>query len=79
MAISNRKILRMTFENASGSSISVTLPEPREDLTGPEVETVMDLIIAKNIFTSSGGDLTAKKDIKIIETTTNDVYEPPSA
>jgi hypothetical protein len=36
----------------------------------------MDLIIARNIFTSTGGDLVAKQDARIIDTTTNDLYDP---
>jgi hypothetical protein len=79
MATSTSKVLRITFENAGGSAVSITLPEPREDLVGSDIEAAMDLIIAKNIFTSAGGDLTAKRDIKIIDTTTNDLYDPPSA
>lgn len=79
MATSTQKILRLTFENAGGSATSFTLPQPREDLTAAEIETAMDLVVAKNIFTTSGGDLTAKRDVKIIDTTTNDLYDPPGA
>jgi len=74
-----RKVLRMTFNNALGGSVSITLPEPREDVTAAEIEAVMETIIAKNIFASSGGDLLAKRDIKVIDTNTNDLYDPPTA
>ena len=37
----------------------------------------MDLVIARNIFSSSGGDLVSKQDIRIIDSTTNDLYDPP--
>lgn len=79
MSTTVRKVLRMTFENAAGNTMSITLPEPREDLTAAEIESVMDLVIARNIFTSPGGDLTAKRDIKIIDTSTTDLYDPPTA
>lgn len=79
MAMSTKKILRVTFETAFGSAFSISLPEPREDVTTAEIEAAMELIIAKNIFSTSGGDLTAKRDIKIIDTTTNDLYDPPAA
>lgn len=79
MATSTQKILRLTFENAGGRTTSITLPEPREALTSAEIEAVMDLVIAKNIFTTTGGDLTAKRDIKIIDTTTDDLFDPPVA
>ena len=71
------KILRMVFSTQSGSTFSVTLPQPREDLTAAEVETVMEQIISDNIFTTTGGDLTGKRDIKIVDTTTTDLFDPP--
>ncbi len=79
MASISKKVLRMTFKNALGSSVSFTLPEPKADLTSAQIEAVMDQIIAKNIFLSTGGALVSKRDIKIIDTTTNDLYVAPVA
>ncbi|KJS82805.1 MAG: hypothetical protein JL57_23545 [Desulfosporosinus sp. BICA1-9] len=36
---------------------------------------VMDLLIEKNIFDLSDGDLVAKRDAKIIETVTEDIFD----
>lgn len=79
MATTSRKVLRMTFETAGGSTMTITLPEPREDVTAQEIENVMDLVISRDIFTVSGGSLTAKRDIKIVDTNTTDLYDPPTA
>lgn len=79
MATSTKKILRLTFENAAGNATSITLPEPREDVLAADIETAMDLVISKNIFTTAGGDLTGKRDIKIIDTTTDDLFDAPTA
>ena len=79
MAISTSKNLRLVFNTTAGSSFTITLPEPKEDLTAAQVETVMDLIIAKDVFTTSGGNITAKRDIKIIDTVINDLFDPPVA
>ncbi|WP_242832322.1 DUF2922 domain-containing protein [Desulfosporosinus orientis] len=57
----------------------MTLPSPRADLTHAEVEQVMDLLIENNIFDLSDGDLVAKRDAKIIETVTEDIFDPPVA
>ena len=35
----------------------------------------MDQIIAKNVFVGTGGGLISKKDIKIIGTTTDDLFD----
>jgi hypothetical protein len=66
----------MVFLTQGGRTFNITLPGPREDLTSGEVETVMDLVIDKNIFDTAGGDLTGKKDIKVINTATTDLFDP---
>jgi hypothetical protein len=68
----------MTFTSQAGRNVTITLENPRADLTAAEIEAAMDLVIARNIFTSSGGDLVIKQDIKIIDSTTNDLYDPPA-
>lgn len=70
------KVLRLVFKNQNGSNFSLTLPNPRPDVTPEEVAAVMDTIIARNIFHTSGGDLVTKFDIRIIETNTSDLYDP---
>ncbi len=72
------KTLRMVFKSQAGRNVTITLDNPRSDLSSAEIEAAMDLIIARNIFTSSGGDLVSKQDIKIIDTTTDDLYDPPA-
>ena len=77
MASVTRKVLKMTFNNALGNAVTITLPNPKTDLTATQVQTVMDQIIAKNIFLTSGGDLISKRDVKIVDTTTDDLFDPP--
>lgn len=79
MAVTSKKVLRMTFNNAMGGSVSLTLPEPKVGITAAEIEAAMDLIIAKNIFFGTGGAFVSKKDIKIVDTTTEDLYDAPVA
>lgn len=75
MAIVTRKVLRMTFNNSSGRAVTITLPQPKTGLTTAEIESVMDQIITRNIFLTSGGELVSKRDIKIVDTTTDDLYD----
>jgi hypothetical protein len=72
------KTLRMIFANQAGRSVTITLDNPRPDVAAAEIEAAMDLLIARNIFNSPGGDLVTKQDIKIIDSTTNDLYDPPA-
>ncbi|SHH42062.1 DUF2922 domain-containing protein [Tepidibacter thalassicus] len=62
------KKLLMTFENELGKKVSISIDDPREDITSDEVKTVMNDIVTKNIFTSSGGDLKKVDSAKIVET-----------
>lgn len=66
--------LVMTFRNAAGKTITLSLADPRADVTALEVTTAMDAIIAGNVFTSSGGDLVSKDRAAIIDTTENELY-----
>ena len=70
------KVLRLSFKNEGGNTVSISLDAPREDVTEAEVVTAMDLVITKNIFTSTGGNLATKYDAKIIDTTVTDLYTP---
>jgi len=65
--------LRMSFLNALNNTTSMSLDDPKVDLTPAEVQTVMDDIIVKNIFNSSGGDLVAVKSADIVTTTVNEL------
>lgn len=52
--------LSMTFINVSGDKVSLTITGVKSGLTQAEVATLMDAVIAKNVFTSNGGDLVSK-------------------
>ena len=76
MAVTIAQTLRMVFRNEAGSNFTLSLDNPRDDLTAAEIEAAMDSIITKNIFLTTGGPLVAKQDIKIVDRTTNDMYDP---
>jgi len=65
--------LRMSFINALNRTTSMSVDDPREDLTPAEVQAVMDDVIAKNIFNSSGGDLVSVKSAEVVTTTVNEL------
>jgi hypothetical protein len=64
----------MVFLNALNKQVSINLNNPKETLTAAEVQGVMDTVIAKNIFVSSGGELVSKVSARIIDTTTNELF-----
>lgn len=60
------KVLQLVFRNAEDSLFTLNLFYPREDLTEQEVDAVMDLILAKNIFLSTGGALVKKVRARLV-------------
>ena len=44
------KVLELTFLTAANKPVKLTVDEPHEDLTEGQVETVMQRVIASNIF-----------------------------
>jgi hypothetical protein len=65
------KSLVMSFMNEEGKKVSLRLDGIKEDITGDAVGLVMDTIITKNIFQTTGGDLKVKDSAQIV---TRDVH-----
>ncbi|HHW44511.1 DUF2922 family protein [Desulfofundulus thermobenzoicus] len=76
MPVTTTQTLRMVFRNENGSNFSISLDNPKNDLTAAQIEAVMDLIISKNVFLTNGGALVSKQDVQIVDRTTNDLYDP---
>jgi hypothetical protein len=65
------KSLTMTFLNADGNRSSISVSNIKDSLTSGEVAEVMDTIIEKSIFTTSGGALMSKDSAQIVDKTTS--------
>jgi hypothetical protein len=52
--------LQLVFRNELGSLFTINVASPKATLTEAEITTVMDLILTKNIFRSTGGLLVSK-------------------
>ena len=66
------KRLIMTFLTELGRKISISLDDPREDISEEEVVAAMNLIVDKNIFTPYGSELVSSVDAKIVLTDTQE-------
>lgn len=75
MAITTNKVLKLTFTTAGGKTLAITLPNPKEDLQQAEALAAMNSIIASDLFLTSSGALTGIRDIRIVDTTINDLYD----
>lgn len=68
------RVLEMTFATELGKNKTLRVVDAKDPLTGAEVAACMDNVIAKNIFTSTGGDFTGKLKVQVIVTSSSDVY-----
>lgn len=69
------KTLQMVFITAAGAKVTLTLDAPKEGLTAAEVQTAMQTIVAKNIFTSNSGDLTGAVEARIVTRDTASLFK----
>jgi hypothetical protein len=61
-----QETLRMVFRNQQGRLVSINLPDPDPELTALEVETVMDSIVNRNVFMTTGGEIEAKVRAEVV-------------
>lgn len=67
-----KKTLQMVFATQGGSTMTISVNDPKANLTEGEVNTVMEELISLGVFTSSSGDPIAKKSAQIITQTTQE-------
>ena len=68
------KRLVMTFKTDDDKKISLSVDDPREDVSEAEIKAVMTLILSSNVFLPNGDELALLVDAKIVTTNTNE-YE----
>ncbi len=66
-----QRTLDMVFRNTAGKEVTISLPDPKDPLTLAEIQPVMDLIIAKNIFEIKGLTLAQVVEARIRTTDTS--------
>lgn len=71
-----RQVLRLTWRNQAGRTYSIIINNPEDDVTPEQIETFMNMVVQKNIIQSSGGDLVAPLDARLINTEDYDLYTP---
>lgn len=60
------KTLSMVFRDTAGKEVTISLADPKDDLTLAEVHAVMQDIVSRSIFLSKNGDLIQAGDARIL-------------
>ena len=64
------KRLVMTFKTTDDKKVSLSVDNPREDITESEIKDAMDLVVSKNIFAPNGADIVSAVEAKVVITDT---------
>ena len=55
------------------NQVSLSIDDPREDITETEIKTAMELVVSKNIFAPGGSDIAKAVSAKVVVTDTTDL------
>ncbi|WP_085994142.1 DUF2922 domain-containing protein [Oceanobacillus senegalensis] len=67
------KKIELKFTNEDGRTVTHSLEHPIEPVDPAAVNAAMDEIIAQDAFTSTGGNLVAKKSARVVENIVEDI------
>ena len=67
--------LDLVFRNAAGKKVTLNIEEPKSGVTKAEIDAAMQVVVANNVFNTSGGDITEAVEGRIRTITTNVVDE----
>jgi len=67
-----KKKLMMTFKTDEDKNVSISLDDPRENVTEQEIHDAMNIILNNDIFAPNGETLVSLVGAKIVETGTTE-------
>lgn len=67
------KVLELKFSLADNSSLTLTIPKPKSDLTVAQINEAMDTMVASNCIARKGNTITGKKEARFVERNVNNV------
>ena len=66
------KKLVMVFKNSVGKNVSISIDDPKDNITETEIKTTMELIVEKNIFKKNDYAFVEAVEDKIVTTDTTE-------
>ena len=67
--------LDLVFKNAAGKKVTLNIEEPKPGVTKAEIDAAMQVVVANNIFSTSGGDIVEAVEGRLRTTTLDVVAE----
>ena len=66
------KKLVMAFKTSGDKKVSLSIDDPRFDITEAEIKAAMDLVVSKGIFAPGGSNIVEAIGAKVVVTDTTD-------
>ena len=66
-----QQTLRLVFRNEEDRIVSINVADPDPEISPMAVEAVMDSIISRNVFLTTGGDIVSKVRAEIVSREVN--------
>ena len=63
--------LQMIFKNFDGRNTTISVSDPDPELSAQDVSDVMDLVVARNVFQTTGGDIVGKVRAQVVARSVN--------
>ena len=67
-----KKRLVMSFKNELDRVVSISVDDPREDITEVEIKNFMQMVVEKQIFNPNGAEIVAAVEAKVVVTDTTE-------
>ena len=67
----NKKLV-MIFKNSADKKVTISIEDPKDDLTQEQIKNAMDIIVAKNVFKKNDYALVEAVEAQIVTTQTTD-------
>ncbi len=67
------KTLQLVFRNAENRNVNFNIADPVEPVVAADVSAVMDNILVKNIFLTSGGEIVSKVRATLVAREVTDI------
>ena len=64
--------LVMTFKSSDNKNVSISLDNPKENLSEKQIKEAMDTILEKDIFSPNGESLVEAISANVVQTDTTD-------
>lgn len=66
------KKLVMVFKNSVGKNVTISIEDPKDNLTEEQIKTAMDLIVEKKVFKKNDYALVSAVKAEIVTTNTTE-------